>query len=396
MYNEIKYGFVNAMWPICLLFINGTILQSFMLESGITEERVQAFVSVMQIIQCAATVLLSRRLERVNRVTKTSAFSYLLHLPMLLVLGIFCLLPELDAACKLMVLFVFGTVSNVALGMYNILLYKVPYHIIDMRYYGRLLSVSGIVTGICGILFSSLFSAGIKRGEYFSVTLFFVASAVMMTVFCSLTEFSYKETGKSAAGAKHADLKTSLLRYKPFIHMMLPNLLRGFCLGIVNLTATIGYYFEILDGATVGYLVVITNAAVMVSCLVYGRLSVRQAEGKLILVCSVVVCIGLSFMLVNKNVWIFLICYGLIYFAFYLINSAVPVAITRMVAYGILGRFTAWRMMLHAAGGALSGFVCVPMLRMLGGVSTMIIVGVLQLIAGAGYYICVRKYRLTE
>ncbi|MBE7021709.1 MAG: MFS transporter [Ruminococcaceae bacterium] len=384
------------MWPICLLFINGTILQGFMLESGITEERVQTFVSVMQIIQCAATVLLSRKLERVNHLIKTSAFNYFLHLPMLMALGTFCLLPELDAAYKLMILFIFGAVSNVAIGISNTLTYKMPYHIIDMRYYGRLVSNAGIMAGISGILFSSLFSAGINRGEYFSVMLFFIALVVMMTISCSLTEFSYQETGKSATGARRVDLKTSLLRYKPFIHMMLPNVLRGFCMGIVNLTVTIGYYFEILDSVTVGYVVAITNVAAMAGYLVYGRLSMRQADGKLILACSVVACIGLSFMLVNKNVWIFLICYGFIYSAFNLVNVAVPAAITRMVEYGILGRFTAGRMMLHVAGGALSGLVCVPMLRMLGGVLTMIIIGVLQLIAGAGYYICVKRYRLTE
>ena len=54
--------------------------------------------------------------------------------------------------------------------------------------------------------------------------------------------------------------KINLFKYKPFITLILPNVLRGFCIGIVSMAITIGYYTELIDGVSANYVIIITNS----------------------------------------------------------------------------------------------------------------------------------------
>ena len=93
------------------------------------------------------------------------------------------------------------------------------------------------------------------------------------------------------------------------------------------------------------------------------------------------------FMLVGKNVWIFLGVYCLILFLRLFMDNAIPVMVFRIVDYDTVGQYSAWRMMVHTLGIAIAGFICIPMLELFGGVLTLILTGAMLLICAIAYYV---------
>ena len=48
--------------------------------------------------------------------------------------------------------------------------------------------------------------------------------------------------------AKPSEQKINILKYKPFYALIIPNFIRGFVLGIIQLAVTIRYYAKVLGG----------------------------------------------------------------------------------------------------------------------------------------------------
>ena len=159
-----------------------------------------------------------------------------------------------------------------------------------------------------------------------------------------------------------------------------------------GLKRTGGYFFNVIDKVSGGYVVIITNAAVILSCLLYSRITKKGRNGKIILISAVITAIFISLMLVGKSTVMFLVCYSVGYFAINLLAVAIPVQITEIIDYNAIGQYTAWRMMLFTVGTAIGGFLAIPMSENIGGVFTFAFAGLMFLITGIGYF----GYELQE
>ena len=73
--NEYKNYISTALYMTVLLAVTGTILQTFMLELGFSEDRVAQAVSVFQMVQGTSMILLSGLAERVKNVIFVTAFT---------------------------------------------------------------------------------------------------------------------------------------------------------------------------------------------------------------------------------------------------------------------------------------------------------------------------------
>ena len=65
--NEYKNYISTALYMTVLLAVTGTILQTFMLELGFSEDRVAQAVSTFQMVQGTSMILLSGLAERVKK-----------------------------------------------------------------------------------------------------------------------------------------------------------------------------------------------------------------------------------------------------------------------------------------------------------------------------------------
>lgn len=384
MNNIRKFYIYSILWSIIVLVTSGSVAQTFLLEYGFTEENVTVFVSVMQIVQVLTIFLFSKGSDSVRSVVKTMAGSHILDVPLCLFLLALCFWTFTDLSAVYIVLLVVGGIYSISVGINNVLVYKLPYHIMDMNYYGKYISISSALIGVVSVIFSIV--------SHFAQTAFGFMPAMcgiyVMTLliwgFFLFTTYSMKE--QPVKLPEKAKEKINLFRYKPFMLLVLPNVFRGFCLGIVSMAITIGYFTELIGGASANYVIIITNALTILGSFAFSKIARYMRDKNIILICSVVLAVLLPFLTI-WNTGFFLVVYAVIYFFLIILNNIVPVTVTKIIDYKVAGQYSAGRMLLNTLGTSLAGFVCVPMFRSLGVIPTLAISGGLQLLSGLGYYI---------
>jgi hypothetical protein len=260
-----------------------------------------------------------------------------------------------------------------------------------MKDYGKIIAFSGIVVGIVSTLITLLLSFTQKNFGYFEVM-------KIAYIFVLLLIFAYVAVTNSFKSVydekKQADgkAKISILKYKPFTYLMIPNAIRGFCLGIVSIAVTIGYYHKCLDSFSASIIVIITNATTIVGCLVYSRISGRVKDRRIILITSIAVALFMPLMVLRARTLDFLIFYTVVNFFITIINYAVPVTVTKIADYDVIGQYSAGRMLLNTLGTSIAGIVCVPLFELMGVLATVTLAGCLQLLSGLGYYLYLKYY----
>lgn len=393
--NEIKFIAKTSISTVLMFLISGAILQAFMLESGIPTEKVSAFVSVMQIVQVTIMVGTAKLIENVKNTPKAASKSYLLILLLPVLLFVLCFTTDISADIKFYLIFGIGTASNIGMAIYNILSYKIPYSIMDMGKYGMITGVSGVVSGVVGILFSAVFSFVIERLEYFFAMKFFYLLAILFTFSIIVLLLSFKILPNNNEIAVKRE-KTNLFKNKLFRILFFPNLLRGINNGVFTIAVTVGYHIGVLDEKSSGYLLIITNVGGLLSSLGYTFLAKAHINRWIVLISSIILIGTMPLMMIGNISVIFLGFYTVAYIAYNLVNMSVPVAVAEMVPSEIIGQYTAWRMMLHTLGTALSGFVSLSVIDLIGAMPTFLIAGGFQLISGIVYYKTIKKYDKNE
>ena len=385
--NEIKY-YISQPIHACgfALVGTGSIIQGFLIKSGVSDDNVTKFVSAMLIVQMLMMTLSSKAVENMKGMIRLSSLLPLLHIPLLGTMMYFCLGNGTPNAVFFSVLAA-GILASVAYGLHGVLSYKLPYKIMNIKEYGRILGVSGVFLG----LFSTLFSFVInyfttsEKYDYFTVMIFFFAFGIAMFVLNAFVAGSYKEVSDNNVSTEKAEKeeKINIFRYKPFYILLVPNLMRGFHTGVWAVILVIGNTSGIVGGESGALLSALLQLALMIGCFIYSRIASKAEDGKLIFFSSLATAILAPLMLVGKNPAMF--------FAFYLVVSlfknfidyGVPTAITKIVDYRCIGQYSAWRMVLHTLGTALGGMAVPYMMSLFGAYGTLIIAGALQ--AGSGF-----------
>lgn len=384
MNNIRKFYIYSVLWSIITLVTSGSVAQTFLLEYGFSEENVTVFVSVMQIVQVLTIFLFSKGSDGVRSVVKTMASVHILDVPLCLFLLVLCFLTFTDLSPVYTVLLLVGGIYSISVGINNVLVYKLPYHIMDMKYYGRYISISSALIGIVAVAFSivshlaqSAFGfAPAMKGIY-------ILTVVVWAVFLFIT-FSMKE--EKVKLPEKTKEKINLFKYRPFITLVLPNVLRGFCLGIVSMAITIGYYTELIDGVSANYVIIITNTLTILGSFAFSKIARYMRDKNIILICSIVLAVLLPLLTV-LGTGVFLVVYAVVYFFLIVLNNIVPVTVTKIIDYKVAGQYSAGRMLLNTLGTSLAGFLCVPMFKAIGVIPTLAISGGMQLVSGIGYYI---------
>ncbi len=381
--NIRRFYTYSVMWSLVVLVTSGSVAQTFLLECGFPEKNVTSLISFMQIVQVLTIFFFSKWSDKVRSVVKSMAGAHFLDIPICVFLLALCFIPVENSQWIFILLLAVGALYSISVGINNVLVYKLPYHIMDMSYYARYIAVSGALIGIVSVVFSVLSHYAqnafgfmtAMRGLYFLIVLLWI---VMM-----ISAYSMKEQ-KVSAPTKTAE-KINLLKYGPFVKLILPNVLRGFALGIVGMGITIGYYAELIDGKSANYVIIITNALTIVGSFAFSKIAKYVKDKNIILLCSAVIAATLPFLTVGGTA-AFLAVYSVMYFFLIILNNAVPVTVTKIIDYKVAGQYSAGRMLLNTLGTSAAGFLCVPLFDAVGVVPTMIITAILQILSGIGYY----------
>ena len=382
MSQKTKYIVNSILWTLISTVIGGAMFQTFLLEKGVSENNVGNFVSLMQLVQLVVIFAFSKFIDRIKNVIRITAYSHLLYLPLFVLMTLLCFSEK----TYYIPLVVCAVIACIAAGFYNVLSYKLPYHIMDMKYYGLWTGASSVFAAVFMLILTSLLSFFQSRIGYFPTMKFFCPFAVISAaVFFAMTA-SYKR--EDFIPETKAEEKISLLRYKPFTALIIPNLIRGFCAGIIAMAVTIGYSTKQLNAESAGILLVINQTVGIPANILYTKLTGK--EPMLILAGSAGILASVSFIGFSGSTG-FLIFYAIAYFCLCIVNVSVPVLVAEVIDYKVAGQYNGWRILLNTAGILLASVVCMPFVNKFGSTAIWIIAGMMQFLSGIIYFVYCRN-----
>lgn len=389
MGNKAKYYISCILEQFVLVFASGAVLQTVLLEMGLSPEATNQFTGIQTGIQVAAITIFSIWSDRVRNLIRTYGLSCLLFLPLLVFLFLACS-GVIGDNIFLLLLYFTAIIYNITYGIAGIVGLKMPYQIFDMKEYGRVSGVTGVVVGIAALILSGALTWLQTSFPYLLIIQVGMGAAIIVTLIrtymlCSLKPIHRFEIKKGPVR------KFNFFKYKPFSFFIIPNLLRGLSGGLLVMAVSIGYYTGQLDSQSASILAVITSLVTILGCGIYALMAGRITERVILLTSSIGVFLFMPLVTLFDSTAAFLVFYGFAWFMVVFINYAVPVAVTKIADYDTMGRYSAGRMLINNAGNMLAGFLCVPMFRLIGVQPTMFLFAGLQLISGICYYIYMKK-----
>ena len=133
MSNKIKYYAHQVLSSLIILLTSGAVLQTFLIELGLSEQRVNVYSSVMQIFQVATILFFSKIADRAKNIIKMSALMRFFEIPLVVLLFALCFFTDMNPTLAIVLIFALGFLYNFSMGSRSVVDYKLPYNIIDIK-----------------------------------------------------------------------------------------------------------------------------------------------------------------------------------------------------------------------------------------------------------------------
>lgn len=376
MNNYKKYLLSNCLTSTAQLLFAGVIAQTFLLYIGLSEGQVSVYTSVMQIAQVIAMLPLCIIGDKVKRV-RTIVASILYFMPLIFLSFLFIGSPILKTVqAKYVIALISGSIIYLAYGVYNVFCYKLPYFIIDMQQYGKLSSISGMISGGVSISITFLMSVLVKKFDYLAVTsAFFICGAVMYIVSAVIC-CNYKLHKPHFLNENKKSISFKELFKLPVFYKLIPaHILRGIGNGIIVLAAVIGSHAGILDTSSSVVSAFLVSVSTVVGYFLYTLTEDKFGTNGLLFFSGVLLAVTAPLCTLFGNLYLFFVFFALNNLFNIIYGMAVPVIITKIVPFEMMGKYTSARMLLFTFGSSLPGFFMESLLNGVGATVTLLIGG---------------------
>lgn len=391
MSNYIKFWLRNALYSTAILFFGGTIMQTFLMKQGTGSGEVGIYTTALNAVNVAVSMLFSGIADKQKNIIRAISLDML---PVSLCWFGFiplCLFFTSSATVTFRVSLVLGVIQSFFIALRTIYEYKLPYRIIPIENYGRLAAADGIISGIFGIVASSLLSYLFLRFEYYTVMLWGFTTAALLTAVSAwinrtMKEIPEKETEITEPAPDRSQLSyiKILLKMPSFVKLIPSNFLRGVSAGVIAMTAVIAIESgKVTESGTAG-LVTALFAANLTGSLFFAVFSKRINCRVLCLSGSLVMTVFAFLLAGGELLFIalyFVVCMGKMVF-----DYAVPTLLYQVVPYEIAGSYHAWRLILTTAGTALASTLTGYLLPYVPAVFLLILAVFCQLYSGWVYF----------
>ncbi len=375
------------------MFVTNSMIQAFLLQCGIAEEKVAIYLTTMQIVNAAVTFLLTFFIDRIKNILRVYSFLTFSQLALYISLIYLCLNQSHTEDFKFFAVLAAGCISNIMTGINGVIGYKVPYHIINIEEYGAVSGRGGIIIGVIGTLVSLILSFFQARFDYFKTMLVFliIGTVLMATSFTIIKSYKPLSTPLTSQRTKNK-ANINILKYKPFYVLLIPNFLRAYCEGILFAAMTMGALLGKTNSSSGAVLTTITQIGQLLGCLIFTICITRIRVGKIMLISSIAIFV-LSPIMFAGNTTLFYTIYAFVYIFDIFIQYAVPVSVTKIVDYNAIGQYTTFRMLTHTTGMIAANATLIPLTRILGGPILMLIAASGMLTTGIVYYSYMKKIK---
>ena len=371
--NYIKYGVVSILHTVALLISSGTIIQAFLLYFGVSSKNVEVYSSITLITQVAMMLVLTLfgdRLKRIKGIIAVCFFVFpIIFISMMLVSTGF--VAGQDSVYG--VVLIGSIICNLALGVYYIMSYKLPYSIFDVDDFGKITSIIGIISGIVSIGVSFLLSFCVSRFDYRIVMTVSLSIGSLLWIICGALTASYKTRTVAEDNNESSNSLKEFFLSPLFYKSIIPTVLRGVGMGIFGLIVAIGVRDGFLDTEKATIITIFTSLSTIIGYWIYIIIDKRLKHKHTIIVFGVLSGLFIPFMVITQQpVW-FYVFYFLSNLAITIIGMAHPVLVYESVSYKHIGSFTAWRMLFMTFGQAIPGFFISGLYEVIGSVGIMMI-----------------------
>ncbi len=344
------------------LFFQGPVLQTYLLEVGVTKAQIGLLGSVAGITGAGAMLALMGVADRIERRVRAEVLLGLVPVLTPIALVVLTLLsPLLQKAsvvfgALLVLSLILPLVGSLAAMVHGSLYVR----LIHVNVRGRLAGVSGLVCGLTsmgvGLVVGKVLAVlGVPLGYtvcFGLAPVFFVAVALARSQLSELPEL--QKPGRRGSPFPWAAL-LEVLKLKQFRALLAPNILRG-------LTSAFGFFAwivakERLDlPAEYAGLTVTVNAlaGTILGAASIGLLLDRWGPGLLAFAGYMLTAVAVLGLGVMNSPMVFLALYGLIAFGGTLIGTAVPLGVFEIGPPELMGAFNGARMILLSMGGAIA------------------------------------------
>ncbi|MDR1692489.1 MAG: MFS transporter [Oscillospiraceae bacterium] len=369
--NSMRYYITDAVHAVAVLFCTGTVLQTFLKTSGVSDAQIGALASAANLTQAAVFIVFGGMIDRVSRIRRaTTAFSAAQVLLPLVLLSF--LLTGHTAASLLFSAVLLATVFQNILGGLKVLLsYRFLYQVIDQNRYGRLFGIDGIITGVtcaaAGILLTVITARASVAG-YRQSMLPVVGTAAVCYLLTAFVNSRYEVIFPDRAVVpKRGGLSQmrELLKSPSFRKLVSAFATRGLSSGAIGFMAVYGMSHAGLTETETPLMVIAAMGAAILGSWLYKVLRQHFSDELLTFWGNAGSAVGFVFMLLIGGKAFFIGFYFLAYLGLQVVNCAVPVLVYDIVPPELMGAYTAGRSMVCMAGmsvttavlGILSGRV---------------------------------------
>lgn len=383
--NYLKYVIVNVLYRIGILFCIGAIIQAFMLEIGFSEKQVYLYNSIMQGIQVVVMFAMLFVADKVKNVKVVMAITMSSFVLLFVVLITGTVLSEITSG-YLVFIFVLSAISYVGYGINSILSYVFPYGVFDMKDYGMVTGISGGVGGAVTFLVSIVHSLIVQKFDYNVAMVIFFIFAIICLIASTITCLSMSERKDNFDDRPKKDF-AKVFKNKSIYILLIPNFLRGISTGIIGVITVIAISVGILDNRSSSFINVAMQLAIFIGNICFAFVCKKFRTQNLLMVSVMVVAILLPCTILNENIMLFFVLYGLMYLFMIIVDTSIPVLVTEIIPQDEIGAYTSIRMLIFTAGTSVATLIISPIIDGIGYVGLLIFASVCLFICGLGYFI---------
>lgn len=396
--NGIYYAIREGCFAAALLLISGTYIQLFLSQSGASALSIGSFNTALCVVSLAATMTFSDMAERrPNAVRQNDRVLVLISLAFLCYLPLF-LMSVITPAIALLAVTIVASVQIILASCKGVLDYKMLYQIIDIERYGAVASMTGVSIGLFGIAYSWLFSfvlTGFSERAAFLIGFLSSALLVFAAFVCNRKmtvihdPFVHPKQAKVSVKTK-VNMVASVLKQPEFKVFIVPNILRGVTIGILNSLVLIALELGV-SAKTAANLAMAGSIGYLLGSLSYNALSRAISPKRLGLLGAGLLC-AVVFLPISGKELLFLIIAMFGYMGRTLVDYAVPSMVFQLIDPAVSGVYNAWRTVLFSVAAAAMSYLVGALLGHIPTIAILILCAAGYLICAAWYFLMINRF----
>jgi hypothetical protein len=381
--NTALFAVREGCYSAAALFISGTLIQLYLTQQGVSSANVGLFNTALCAVNLISTIAYSGLAEKKpnsvrqsERILLAMTLSFLCYVPLFLV-------DSVAPSIVLVVALGVATLQVILSSCKSIFDYKMLYQIIDIAHYGSVASITGIAIGLIGIAYSSAFSLILKwlpARTVFCIGFFSSALLLLASFLCNrglqIVHHDFDQPPQEPMSAKRI---LAVLKRPEFRAFIVPNVLRGVTIGILNSLVLVALHLGVTPSVAAN-LATMTAVGYLLGSSLYNALG-RVCQAKYLgLIGGLLLC-ALPLLPWCGGGTLFLGVSMLGYMGRTLVDYAVPSMVFQIIDPSIAGVYNAWRTVLFSLAAAGTSYAVGA------GLNRIPTVVLLALCAGA-YVVC--------